>query len=130
MIFTGDQGGQIYIRGGAPIQNKILLDGIIIYNPFHSIGLFSVFETDILKNVDIYTGGFGAEYGGRISSIMDITTREGNRKRLGGSVGATTFGSKVILEGPIKKFNSETGTSSSFILQEKFILKRKFKIVI
>ncbi len=119
VIFTGDQGGQIYIRGGAPIQNKILLDGIIIYNPFHSIGLFSVFETDILKNVDIYTGGFGAEYGGRISSIMDITTREGNRKRLGGSVGATTFGSKVILEGPIKKFNSETGTSSSFIFAGK-----------
>jgi len=67
VIFTGDQGGQLYIRGGAPIQNKVLLDGMIIYNPFHSIGLFSVFDTDILRNAEIYTGGFGDEYGGRIS---------------------------------------------------------------
>jgi hypothetical protein len=119
VIFTGDQGGQLYIRGGAPIQNKILLDGIVIYNPFHSIGLFSVFETDILRNVDIYTGGFGAEYGGRISSIMDITTREGNKTKLSGAVGGTTFGSKLILEGPIKKFNPETGTSASFIFAGK-----------
>ena len=59
VIFTGDQGGQLYIRGGAPIQNKVLLDGMVIYNPFHSIGLFSVFETDILRTADIYTGGFG-----------------------------------------------------------------------
>ena len=57
VVFTGDQGGQLYIRGGSPIQNKVLLDGMIIYNPFHSIGLFSVFDTDILRNADIYTGG-------------------------------------------------------------------------
>ncbi len=53
VIFTGDQGGQLYIRGGAPIQNKVLLDGMIIYNPFHSIGLFSVFDTDIIKQVEV-----------------------------------------------------------------------------
>ena len=75
VIFSGDQGGQLYIRGGPPIQNMVLLDGMIIYNPFHSIGLFSVFDVDILKNVNVYTGGFNAEYGGRISSVMDITTR-------------------------------------------------------
>ncbi len=119
IIFTGDQGGQLYVRGGPPIQNKILLDGLVIYNPFHSIGLFSVFETDIMRNVDIYTGGFGAEYGGRISSIMDITTRDGNKSRLSGAVGASTFGSRVILEGPIKKLNPETGTSASFIFAGK-----------
>ena len=79
VVFTGDQGGQLYIRGGSPIQNKVLLDGMIVYNPFHSIGLFSVFDTDIMRNADIYTGGFGAQYGGRISSIMDITTRDGNK---------------------------------------------------
>jgi len=55
VIFTGDQGGQLYIRGGSPIQNKVVLDGMIVYNPFHSIGLFSVFDTDILRNADIYT---------------------------------------------------------------------------
>ncbi len=118
-IFTGDQGGQLYVRGGPPIQNKILLDGLVIYNPFHSIGLFSVFETEIMRNVDIYTGGFGAEYGGRISSIMDITTRDGNKSRLSGTVGGNTFGANLILEGPIVKINPETGTSASFIVAAK-----------
>ncbi len=119
VIFTGDQGGQLYIRGGSPIQNKVLLDGMVIYNPFHSIGLFSVFETDILRSADVYTGGFGAEYGGRISSIMDITTRDGNKKRLAGSVQASTFGANLLLEGPIVKQKEEGGTSSSFILSVK-----------
>lgn len=119
IIFTGDQGGQLYVRGGPPIQNKILLDGLVIYNPFHSIGLFSVFETDIMRNVDIYTGGFGAEYGGRISSVMDITTRDGNKSHISGAIGGTTFGSRIILEGPIKKINPKTGSSSSFIVAAK-----------
>jgi hypothetical protein len=119
VIFTGDQGGQLYIRGGSPIQNKVLLDGMIIYNPFHSIGLFSVFDTDILRNADVYTGGFGAEYGGRISSVMDLTTRDGNKKRMAGKAGATTFGAKLLLEGPLRK-ETETGNgSSSFIFSLK-----------
>ena len=63
VVFTGDQGGQLYIRGGSPVMNKVMLDGMIIYNPFHSIGLFSVFETDIIKTADVHTGGFNAEYG-------------------------------------------------------------------
>ena len=119
VVFTGDQGGQLYIRGGSPIQNKVLLDGMVIYNPFHSIGLFSVFETDIMRNADIYTGGFGAEYGGRISSIMDITTRDGNKKRLSGKISASTFGASLLLEGPIFKAKSEESVSSSFILSAK-----------
>jgi len=119
VVFTGDQGGQLYIRGGAPVQNKVLLDGMIIYNPFHSIGLFSVFDADYIRNADVYTGGFGAQYGGRISSIMDITTRDGNKKRISGKVGATTFGSKILLEGPIKKAKEEGGGSSSFLLSYK-----------
>ncbi|MCD4679470.1 MAG: TonB-dependent receptor [Bacteroidales bacterium] len=119
VIFTGDQGGQLYIRGGSPIQNKVLLDGMIIYNPFHSIGLFSVFDTDILRNADIYTGGFGAEYGGRISSVMDITTRDGNKKRLSGKAAVSTFGAKLMLEGPISKQKDDGQGSSSFILSWK-----------
>ena len=119
VVFTGDQGGQLYIRGGSPIQNKVLLDGMIIYNPFHSIGLFSVFDTDILRNADVYTGGFGAEYGGRISSVMDITTRDGNKTRMAGKVGASTFGANVMIEGPIKKMKDGEEGSSSFILSAK-----------
>jgi len=101
VVFTGDQGGQLYIRGGSPIQNKVLLDGMTIYSPFHSIGLFSVFDTDIIRNTDVYTGGFNAEYGGRISSIMDIKTIDGNKKEFGGKLSANTFGSKLFLEGPL-----------------------------
>jgi len=119
VIFTGDQGGQLYIRGGSPIQNKVLLDGMIIYNPFHSIGLFSVFETDIIRNADIYTGGFGAEYGGRISSVMDIRTRDGNKKRIAGKFGASTFGGNLLLEGPLKKQTDTDEGSSSFIFSLK-----------
>lgn len=119
VVFTGDQGGQLYIRGGSPIQNKVLLDGMIVYNPFHSIGLFSVFDTDILRNADIYTGGFGAEYGGRISSVMDITTRDGNKTRFSGKVGASTFGANLMVEGPLKKMTDESSGSSSFIFSAK-----------
>ncbi len=119
VIFTGDQGGQLYIRGGSPIQNKVLLDGMVIYNPFHSIGLFSVFDTDIIRNADVYTGGFGAEYSGRISSIMDITTRDGNKKRIAGKIGGNTFGAKVMIEGPLKKAKTPDGATASFIVSAK-----------
>ena len=119
VVFTGDQGGQLYIRGGSPIQNKVLLDGMVIYNPFHSIGLFSVFDNDILRNADIYTGGFNAEYGGRISSIMNLTTRDGNKKHIGGKVGASTFGAKLMLEGPIKKQKEDGEGSVSFLISAK-----------
>lgn len=117
VVFTGDQGGQLYIRGGSPIQNKVILDGMVIYNPFHSIGLFSVFDTDILRNADIFTGGFNAEYGGRISSIMDLTTRDGNKNRLAGKAGLSTFGGKLMVEGPLVKDDNEG--SISFILTAK-----------
>lgn len=118
VTFTGDQGGQLYIRGGSPVQNKVLMDGMIIYNPFHSIGLFSVFDTDIMRSADVYTGGFNAEYGGRISSIMDITTRDGDKKRLRGKVSASTFSSKLTLEGPIKKAK-DGGGAITFVLSGK-----------
>lgn len=119
VVFTGDQGGQLYIRGGLPIQNKVLLDGMVIYNPFHSIGLFSVFDNDIMRSADVYSAGFGAEYGGRTSSIMDITTRDGNKKRLSGKVSASTFGAKLTLEGPLKKLKEDGKGSSSFLFSGK-----------
>lgn len=119
VIFTGDQGGQFYVRGGSPIQNKVMLDGMTVYNPFHSIGLFSVFETDIIRSADVYTGGFNAEYGGRLSSVMDITTKDGNKRRFAGVLSASTFGARVVLEGPIVKQKSADKGSSSFVLSFK-----------
>ena len=119
VIFTGDQGGQLYIRGGSPIMNKSMMDGMVVYNPFHSIGLFSVFDNDIIRNADIYTAGFTAEHGGRVSSIMDITTRDGNKSRLSGKVAASTFTGKLLLEGPLKKQTTPGGGSSSFLLNAR-----------
>lgn len=119
VVFTGDQGGQLYIRGGSPIQNKVLLDGMIVYNPFHSIGLFSVFDADIIRNADVYSAAFGAEYGGRISSIMDITTRDGNKKRIAGKISGSPFGAKTLVEGPLKKLKEDGKGSSSFLLSAK-----------
>jgi hypothetical protein len=119
IISSGDQGGQIFIRGGSPIQNKILLDGMTIFNPFHSIGFFSVFETETIRSVDVLTGGFNAEYGGRVGAVVDIKTKEGNKKRLSGLISGSPFQAKVMLEGPLVKLKEEDGSSLSFILTGK-----------
>ncbi|MBI1306088.1 MAG: TonB-dependent receptor plug domain-containing protein [Bacteroidetes bacterium] len=115
VVFSGDQGGQLYIRGGSPIMNKVLLDGMTIYNPFHSIGLFSVFDADILRSVDVYSAGFSAEYGGRISAIIDVQTRDGNRSGLAGKVNVNPFTSKLLLEGPLVKKDSGISNTSYII---------------
>jgi hypothetical protein len=123
VVTTGDQGGQLYVRGGTPIQNKVLLDGMTVYNPFHSIGFFSIFETELVKNVDIYTGGFESKYGGRISSVMDITYRDGNRQEFGGKVSASPFLAKLVLEGPIGKKNTDgSPRAGSYIFSAKHSL--------
>lgn len=120
VIFSGDQGGQLYIRGGSPVQNMVLLDGMVIYNPFHSIGFYSVFETDAIRTIDVYTGGFNAEYGGRASAVLDIKTREGNRKRLAGKLAANPFVSSLLLEGPIVKLKDNgSGGSISYLFTAK-----------
>ena len=119
IISTGDQGGQLYVRGGTPVQNMLLLDGVILFNPFHSIGIFSVFDMDIMSSADVYTGGFGAEFGGRISSVMDIKTRDGNKKRLAGKVDINNIGGQLLFEGPLLKLKDERKTSISFILSGK-----------
>lgn len=115
VVTTGDQGGQLYIRGGAPIQNLILLDGMVVYNPFHSIGFFSVFDADIIRSADVYTGGFNAEYGSRNSAVMDVRTRDGNRKRFAGKVSASTYTAKALLEMPLGT-KDEKGRAATSVL--------------
>ncbi len=129
VILTGDQGGQIYIRGGSPIQNKILLDGMRIYNPFHSIGFFSIFETEAIRSVDVLTGGFNSEYGGAISAIVDLKTREGNKKRTSGLISANPFVAKVLLEGPLLKLDetSESGSISYLLTAKRSLLENTSK---
>lgn len=119
VVFTGDQGGQLYIRGGSPSQVGIYLDGVTIYNPFHSIGLFSVFETEAIRNVDVYTAGFSAQYGNRTSAIVDVHTRDGNKNRLAGLVSASPIMSRVLLEGPLVKSKKDNGAGVTFLVTGK-----------
>lgn len=119
VIFTGDQGGQLFIRGGSPVQNLVLLDGMVLFNAFHSIGLFSVFDTDIIRSADVYTAGFGARYGGRSSSVMDITIKDGNKRRTTGKIGATTFLANALIEGPLMRQTNDGAGSISYILSAK-----------
>ena len=127
IVSTGDQGGQIFIRGGSPVQNKILLDGLNIYNPFHSLGFFSVFETELIRNVDVFTGGFNAEYGGRISAIVDIKTREGNKSRLSGYSSISPFMGKLLLEAPLSKFEQGKGSTSIVVTGKKSLIDQTSK---
>jgi hypothetical protein len=128
VVFSGDQGGQLYIRGGSPVMNKVLLDGMTIYNPFHSIGLFSVFDADIIKSADVYSAGFSAEYGGRISAIVDVQTRDGDRNHLAGKVNVNPFTSKVMIEGPLKKYVPEKGSSSFIVSYKNSYLDKSSKL--
>ncbi len=93
----------LYVRGGGPDQNLILLDGVPLYNVTHLGGLFSVFNTDALNRVNLVKGGFPARYGGRLSSVLDITMKEGNSQEFHGSAQVGLLAAKVSLEGPIVK---------------------------
>lgn len=124
VVFTGDQGGQLYIRGGSPAQTGILLDGVTIYNPFHSIGLFSVFEVDAIRNVEVQSAGFSALYGNRTSAILDVRTKDGNKNRLSGKLSASPIMARAMLEGPIRfkrreKKLEEDGGAVTFLLSAK-----------
>ena len=102
-VTIGDQGGQFFIRGGEPWQNLVQLDGMVIYQPFHILGFFSAFPTEILNSVDVYAGGFGAKYGGRISSVIDVSSRHGNLNRFAGSASLSSFLASASFEGPIDR---------------------------
>jgi hypothetical protein len=99
--FVGDVSARYYVRGGAGNQNLVLVNGITIYNPFHAMGLFSVIDPDMINSVEFYKGGFPAEYGGRLSSVMDIVTKDGNRNRFSGKASASYLTGKFLLEGPL-----------------------------
>jgi len=94
------------VRGGATDQNLILFNEATIYNPSHLFGFFSAFNPDLLKNVELYKSGIPAEFGGRISSVLDVSTREGNKKKFSGSGGISPITGRIALEGPIIKEKS------------------------
>lgn len=100
---AGDGNSGFYVRGGAIDQNLILLDEAPVYNPSHLLGFFSVFNSDAIKDVTLYKGGAPAEYGGRISSVMDIRMNDGNLKKFSGRGGIGIISSRLTLETPIVK---------------------------
>lgn len=107
-LLPGIQGGTegssgIYVRGGGPDQNLILLDGVPVYNVSHLFGFFSVFNADAINRVSVVKGGFPARYGGRLSSVIDISMKEGNNQKFGGEGSIGLISSKLTLEGPLDK---------------------------
>ncbi len=103
MVSTGDRGGQLFVRGGTPTQNLVLIDGMRVFQPFHIVGFYSAFPADIVSFADVYAGGFSARYGGRISSVIDIRTRNGSKTRVRGSASIAPFLTGLQIELPVAK---------------------------
>lgn len=99
----GEGGSGFFVRGGGPGQNLILLDEAPVYNASHMLGFFSVFNSDAIKDVKLFKGGMPAEYGGRLSSVLDIKMKEGNLRKFGASGGIGLISSRLTVEGPIQK---------------------------
>lgn len=103
-VQSGGEGTSgLYVRGGGPDQNLIVLDEAIVYNASHLFGLFSTFNADAVKDVKLYKGGFPAQFGGRLSSVVDVRLKEGNKQKFSGSGGIGTISSRLTLEAPINK---------------------------
>jgi TonB-dependent receptor-like protein/carboxypeptidase-like protein len=96
----------LYVRGGSPDQNLILLDGVTVYNPSHLAGFISSFNNDAIKDIRMIKGAFPAEYGGRLSSVLDLTMKEGRKDKVGGKAGISLISSKLTVEGPINENSS------------------------
>lgn len=109
---SGEGGAGLYVRGGGPDQNLVLLDGIQVYNPNHLLGFFSVFNGDAISNVEIIKGGMPSEYGGRLSSVVAINTKEGNLDSLKFAGGIGLISTRLSAEGPIIKGKSSFSISA------------------
>ena len=113
VISAGEGTSSFFVRGGSADQNLILIDEAPVYDPSHLFGLFSVFNADVIKDSELYKGGIPARFGGRLSSILEVRTKDGNNKEFGGEAGIGLLASSIMLEGPIKK------DKSSFIVSAR-----------
>ncbi len=100
---VGESSNGLNVRGGATDQNLILYNDAVVYNPTHLFGFFSAFNPDVLKNVELYKSGIPSRYGGRLSSVMEVSTRDGNKKKFEGAGGLGLVTGRLSLEGPIIK---------------------------
>jgi hypothetical protein len=98
---TGDISAKYYVRGGTSDQNLVLLNGATIYSAFHSLGIFSVIDPDMINSVDFYKGSFTSEFGGRLSSVLNVISKDGNKNRFGAMASVSFLTAKALVEGPI-----------------------------
>lgn len=103
IVSTSDVNTQFYVRGGSGDQNLFLLDGMRIYNPFHAFGLFGSIDPDIIRTAEIYTGAFPADFGGRLSSVVNMVSRDGNASRFAGEASMNLLSTELQLEGPLSE---------------------------
>ena len=147
-ITAGNEfGSNLYVRGGAADQNLVLLDGVPVYNGTHIFGLLSIFQPDITNSIQVYKAGFPARYGGRVSSVIDITSNEGNKKEHYGKASSGLLIAKASVQGPIGKNKKTTysfgirrtywdllnlalsaSSSSNFFVVSDYNLKLKHKL--
>ena len=110
-VTTSDVSTRFYVRGGGGDQNLFLFDGIRVYSPFHALGIFSIFDPEMVDNVEVYTGAFPADYGGRLSSVVNIRARDGRADRIAGLASVNLLSAKAGLEGPL--FGTLTWTANA-----------------
>ena len=103
VVTVSDFSSALYVRGGSPDQNLVLLDGVTVYNPYHLGGLFSTFNLDALSNAELHAGAFPAEYGGAVSSVLDVEMKQGNSERYSGKWDVGLLTTKLMFEGPLPK---------------------------
>ena len=117
-VQSGGEGTSgLFVRGGSSDQNLVLLDNALVYNPNHLFGLFSVFNSDAVQSVDLYKSGFPAQFGGRLSSVVDVKLREGDRQHYVATGGIGLISSRLTYEGPINKGNQGSAPAKgSFIV--------------
>ncbi|MFY0592152.1 TonB-dependent receptor [Roseivirga sp.] len=113
VVSAGEGTSSFFVRGGSADQNLILIDEAPVYDPSHLFGLFSVFNADVIKDSELYKGGIPSRFGGRLSSILEVRTKDGNNKKFEGEAGIGLLASSIMLEGPIKK------DESSFIVSAR-----------
>ncbi len=121
-IQTGTDGSSwLYVRGGTPDQNLIILDGATVYNANHLYGFFSIFNGDAIKSIEAFKGGFPARFGGRLSSVIKINMKDGNKERLSGKFDIGLLSSSILLEGPLNKGKTSFLLSARRTYSELFL---------
>ncbi len=121
---ASDYSSGLYIRGGSPDQTLILMDRTTVYNPSHFFGFFSTFNPDAIKDVRLYKGGYPAEYGGRLGSVVDIYNRDGNRNEFEGGLSVGLLSSRAIVEGPYSRGSWMFAVRRSTLEPVLYVLRR------